>query len=242
MGGCPAIARILLTCFPTVTKQQLFSRCLFRGLCLATGVRATILFLKNNFEKYTYKVNSQIWKRNCAARVDLIGRWEGHFISCLCPSEGRNYVISCKAACAQETSELTVPDVCCREGSGYEALQFGRNTYLRWVCSLCLCLLYTHTIIQLWIVSFPRRCDVERTVFMDIPGSGDTFLYVRVSCISAIGDRSSVLFLEENGEIASEKPRHSAPTPVSSNRQMFWSKSAWDKSGECLFSFIIIFT
>jgi hypothetical protein len=38
MGSCLAIARITLKCLPTVTKQQLLSRCLFRGLCLATGL------------------------------------------------------------------------------------------------------------------------------------------------------------------------------------------------------------
>jgi hypothetical protein len=37
MGGCLAIARILLTCLSAVTKQQLLSCCLFLGICLSNG-------------------------------------------------------------------------------------------------------------------------------------------------------------------------------------------------------------
>jgi hypothetical protein len=47
IGGCLTIARISLTYLPAVTKQQLLSR-LFRGLCVATGLYATILLKKRN--------------------------------------------------------------------------------------------------------------------------------------------------------------------------------------------------
>jgi hypothetical protein len=42
MGGCLAIAQISLTCLLVVTKQELLSYCLFRGLRLAMGQYATL--------------------------------------------------------------------------------------------------------------------------------------------------------------------------------------------------------
>jgi hypothetical protein len=58
MGGCQVIARISLTCLPAVTKQQLLSRCLFRGLFLATSLYATVLRNPLNSPKIGASVTS----------------------------------------------------------------------------------------------------------------------------------------------------------------------------------------
>jgi hypothetical protein len=42
MGSFLAIAQLFLTCLPAVTKKRLLSRHLFRGICLTTGLYATI--------------------------------------------------------------------------------------------------------------------------------------------------------------------------------------------------------
>jgi hypothetical protein len=57
MDGCVAIARISLTCLPAITKRQPLSR-LFRGLCLAAGLYATITRFVNPLQEHV-RVSSQ---------------------------------------------------------------------------------------------------------------------------------------------------------------------------------------